>query len=63
MYHFAGSKISGTIYLEVTSELLGKSLMLYFKGYEDVEFGTKTKYCGRAQVISMKYTIAKWTQG
>ena len=37
--------------------------MLYLKGYEDVEFGTKTKYCGRAQIISMKFTIAKWTLG
>ena len=37
--------------------------MLYLKGYEEVDFGTRSKYCGRAQIISMKFTIAKWTTG
>ena len=35
--------------------------MLYLKGYEDAEFGATRKHCGRAQIISIKFTIAKWT--
>ena len=60
----AGSKVSGHIYLESKKKgVPGKSVILYLKGFEETEFGTRTKYCGRTQVISMKFPIARWNSG
>lgn len=37
--------------------------MLYLMGYEEVNFGSRAKQCGRAQIIYEKFPIAKWTEG
>ena len=47
--------------MDVSSEIIGKELNLYLKGFEEVAFGTKAKLCGRAPILTMKFAIAKWT--
>ena len=60
--HVAGSTIRGQIFLEVGSrtKVYGKKLVLYFKGFEDAEFGTYDKFCGRAPIVCMEFPIAEW---
>ena len=48
IYHEAGCMLSGQIFLEVSLEFRARALMLYLRGFEDVAFGTRSKYCGRA---------------
>ena len=61
--HTAGAKVKGNIFLEVNSNFdydLGKKLVLYFKGFEETEFGTKTQECGRVGIINTEMEIAVW---
>ena len=41
VYHYAGSKLLGHIYLEIkdTQVIHGRKLILYVHGFEETEFG------------------------